>query len=665
MKKIFNHLKLYKDLIFIFLISVFLSLPYIVDICSGYLNYYKFDLQIFLLWDYASVNHLFPYRDFFYPYGLLNYFKSYNFLYSFVYFLISPTLFSIAYFIFKKVFKDKLMLYFSFFTFYIFVSTVIGFQTFSRYGIFILLSLIITYLFYSRKIISNNVFFCLGIILGMVFALINDLGLYLIIIFIFSYIFIRIIYFMKFYSLSKQYFKIIFKELRYVFLGGLVIISPFFLIIIFSGNLNTYFEYFLDVKDIVLVAETPFFSFINSPANIFTISIIYLAIFYIFLKLFIFKNKVSFSIFFQITLIFDILILEQKSIIRSIDTQITFVSLMILMFLVYDLINLLKTNKLNYRLIYVFFISILIILCGFYVIKKPADFSSVTKSLNLLVANKCFDYNLKYFLLKNPSYTTIVNSLKSRKDFNGNIYSFPSGDSALYILLKQKPPYHNAIFEGSSFSEQGLTIKYIQENKIQFINLNIGKSAIQDGVPDYIRQNRLFKYILNNYYPINLINDHLILKKNNKTDFFKSNILKDAKDYNAYLLNYYIYKIPYSEGLYKYKNLKENGRLLIKTNTIDNVDNFFKKNKINSKDKVIVISSNLNSKSWDLSTLKITTDNGFSTTIIFNTCTKNAKCVINLANIPLFYKNRIITKINKSFKGNIEIFEINNKSNLW
>ena len=90
-------------------------------------------------------------------------------------------------------------------------------------------------------------------------------------------------------------------------------------------------------------------------------------------------------------------------------------------------------------------------------------------------------------------------------------------------------------------------------------------------------------------------------------------------------------------------------------------------NKISSENKVIVITSNLNSNSWDLSTLRLTTDKGYSTTIFYNTCKKNAKCVINLANVPLFYKNRIVVKIitDKDFDGNIEVFETNKKVNLW
>jgi hypothetical protein len=144
-----------KDLVIVFIISIFLSFPYIIDICSGYLRHYNFDIQEFLLWNYTSVNNLIPYKDIFYPYGLLSYFRNYSLVFASMFYLISPILFTILYFVFKNIFKERFILYTSFIIFYLFILNLVGLQTFARYGMFVLFSLMISYLFYLNKRIKE------------------------------------------------------------------------------------------------------------------------------------------------------------------------------------------------------------------------------------------------------------------------------------------------------------------------------------------------------------------------------------------------------------------------------------------------------------------------------------------------------------------------------
>lgn len=636
----------------IFILSVFLSAPYLIDICSGYLNYQSFDIQEFLLWHYTSINNVIPYKDIFYPYGLLDYFKNYNLIYIFIYYLIVPFLFTITFFIFRKIFKGKFILYSSFAIFYLFILILVGFQTFSRYGLLVVLSLYFSHIFYSSRKIKTNTLIFLGIILGLVCSFIIDQGIYLILSFIFIYL------------LSRR-FKI--KEILYLISGFFVGIIPFLLFFLRIGNLDIFIIFFKDVSEIVTVAKTPFFSFINSPANVFTISILYIAIFYNFIKIFLFKRELTLSSFFQIALIFSILIMEQKSIMRSIDRQITFASLILLMFLVYETINYLKNKVLRKRIIYFSILFFVIIAYGFNIPRQQLNFPNLFKNYNLLINNKCFDNNLDYFSANNPSYRKIVDLIKNQTNFNGKIFSFPIGDSAFYILLKQKPPFYNSIFEGSSYGKQKYTIKYIQGNEVEFITLNTDISSLQDGVPDYIRQSFLFKHILNNYYPFEAIGNHIVLKKEKDKDFFASETLGKIKNYRNYLSEVDLKKIPYSEGLYKYDFLTKNNKLLIKTTNIAEINSLLVAENFYSTNKVFVLSPNIDYEKGYSGYIKLVINDENNSTIYYDPCNKNLKCIVNLANIPLFYRERVIVKIilDETFKGNIEIYDLVNSGSLW
>lgn len=641
-----------------FVLFFLLSFPYVIDICSGYLNYIGFDLQEFLLWHYASINGIVPFKDIFYPYGLVNYFKNLNFLYTLIYYLISPILFTIIFFLYKKVFIEKIILYISISILYLFIIFLLGFQTFARYGLLVVSSMFFSYIFYFHKKIKMSILFYLSIVLGLLFSFINDIGFYITLSFFFLYLF------NSFFQRKKKNFL---KEIIVLSLGFIIGTSPLIVFLLYEDSFSSFLSYFKDIGGIVTVAKTPFFTFINSPSNTFTILIVYFGLLYNFIKLFLLKQKINLTSFFQISLIFDILVLEQKSIVRSIDRQIVLISFILLTFLIYELLTLFKIKELNKKIIFIFFVLLTLITYGLKVEKKVTNLSLFDKNLNLTFNNKCFENNLSFFSLKDSSYIKIINFLKKQNNFNEKVFSFPTGDSAFYVLLNQKPPYYNAIFEGASYDKQNLTIKYIQNNKIEYTILNTNRSSLQDGVPDYIRQNLLFGYILKNYDPLSIINHHLILIKKSNSDIFNSSILKEIKDYKKYLLDVYLYKIPYSEGLYKYSYLKNNNKLIIESNDADSINTFFKKNKFFSSNKAIVLIPKINYKPQNLSFVKFQIEDGNSTTVYYNSCKKNKACIIDLSKIPLFYKKRLIAKIflEKEYKGRVEIFDLRNMGNLW
>ncbi len=652
------------DILVIFILSVFMSLPYIAEICSGYLSLESFIIQEFLLWNYTSINKILPFKDVFYPYGILNYFKNYNILLELLYFLISPFLFTTLYFLLKKIFKSRIILYTSFFLFYIFILYFVGFSTFSRYGLLVIFSLFLSYYFYYHNKIKPRNLFLLGAALGLFFSLINDIGTYVVFFFIFIFLLKKLIKIKKRYLISTNLFLNIIKETKFVVLGFLTGNIPFLAFLFIQRIPYALFNYFIDVKEMAIVAKTPFFTFIDSPANVFTILILYFALFYNFIKLFFFKRNYTLLSFFQISLIFDILIMEQKSIIRSIDKQITFVSLILLMFLLYELLNYFKINMKSKIIIYILSLVSIIAIYGANIDRQKVDLYKLSKNYYFFVKNKSFENNLASFLDNNPSYLEIINSLKKQKDFNNKVFSFPTGNSVFYILLNQKPPYYNSTVEGSSYTKQNSTIKYIQENKIKYILLNTRKDVLHDSVPDYIRQSSLFSYILTSYFPITQIGDHIILRRENNKDFFVSDILEQKREYRNNLLQVNLSKIPYSEGFYKFNYLQKYNTLLFEANNAQKINLFFKEKNFNSKNKLFVFMPKDSENPSHSVTFEL--KNGVSTSINYQ-CKNNIPCIINLSRVPLFYNDRLIKKIilDKQFKGEIKIYYLKNKADLW
>ncbi len=575
--------------------------------------------------------------------------------------MVVPLLFTLAFFLFKKVLKDKLILFFTIGIFYSYILLTNSFQTFGRYGILVFVALFFSFILYSQKILSRNLLLFLGLLMGIVLSLINDIGTYLVVSFLLQFLIKKLIHSKK---INKEVMVESVKELMFVFFGFILGVLP--IILIYNGNVANLLNYFKDVNEVTSVAKTPFFSFVDSPANIFSFTILFTSLFWNLTKFVFLKQKTTLITFMQISLMIEVILMEQKSIIRSIDLQIIFLSIVLLMFMVYEILGFVK-NKNKKNLIYTSVLTSAVIISVFILKVQTINAAYAYRNISLVINSNCYENNLKIFTENNPEYVKIVNFLSQQHDFNNKIYSFPTGDSALYVLLHQKPPFYNAIFEGASKLKQESSIKYIRDNKIEFITLNTEGSSIQDGVPDFIRQSYLFGYILDNYYPVANIGKHLVLERENGKDFFNSNVLNKISDYKKYLLNVFLYRIPYSEGLYKFNYLSDKNISLLKTDNMNIINSFLNKENFYSSEKVVVLTPKIKYKKSGLNFITLKTKDGLSTTIYYNSCSKNSPCIINLARIPLFYKDRIITKVSvdSGFNGYLEFFSLKNPNSLW
>jgi hypothetical protein len=312
-----------------------------------------------------------------------------------------------------------------------------------------------------------------------------------------------------------------------------------------------------------------------------------------------------------------------------------------------------RNKSLTYTIFLFFIVLIFGVSSGSFLENK---YQNITKNLYSVAGSSCFIDNLKVVKTNNPSLEKIFTFLKKEKGFNGMIFSYPPGSAAIYSIFNLKPPYYNAIYEISSQKSQNESIEYINKNNVSYVILDMDSATVQDGVPDFIRTPLVFKFIINNYYPIKIIDSYLILKRDNK-DFFTSKLLKNT-NYKNYLLDVYLYKIPYSEGLYKSSVLKK-GKL-IPFLSLNNL-------KLNSLNKFFVLIPETSSDSNHLNTVEIYTKDNNSTKVYINSCKANSPCIINLSNLPMFYRDRDIQrlKIDNRFKGKVLFYEINESDKLW
>ncbi len=646
MKKLYLYIKKnIFEVIFIVIIDTLISIINYFFLHISDLKLSNFDLQTFLTWYYAASRNLIPYKDLYYPYGLLSYYRQENIYFSLIYIFISVLAFNVTFYIFKIVFKQNFLSYAVSIIFLVFILLIPGLETFNRYGVSFALTLIISYVFFVTKT-SKKILFALGFIISTIFWMLHDQGIYAYIIFAVFFFSKEINKFML-YKNKLRFFGEFFKN-TFSFLFGCFIGLFIFLIYLIKHNAVSEFWYYLTVSlpEFPVLSKTPFFNFLFTFNNLFSIAVLCLSIFFVIYKL-LKKRKKSLFMYIEIGLIILILLFEQKNVIRSISISFTFVSFALLFIVLFDFIILNKKNirglkplKLTYLLI-LLFITIV-----FY-------FSNYNFNTFFTNKNNSSTYN---------SHIAVINKLRTYSQFNNKIFSFP-GDPIFYTLLKQIPPYFTSIYEASSEQSQQRIIDYMKNNNIWYVVINIGNKSIQDTVPNYIRGVYELKYILNNYSVKDTVSNFLILERNSNKDFFtKSNDYK-VQEYINYLLNVNLESIPYSEGIYKSRSLINN-IIIINASNSRLLNEFLNKNVVNSKNIVLVVKNNINSaKSIQIS---VKSENDLSTNVNFKSCDLKF-CYINLSNLPLFYKNRRIKSINYNDNSLVGLIKVNDNSikELW
>jgi hypothetical protein len=656
--KVIFYLKRHCDVIFIFVCATVFSSVNLIYPCKLY-TFPSFDNQSLLIWDYSSMINIFPYREIFYPYGILDYFKSQNIFFAYLYLLLTPVIFSVIFLGIKKLFKNKIYSYLSLFIFFFFVISIEGLETFNRYGIMAASPFLFSYLFFSVKKHFYKLIFFIGVCTAVIFSFINDQGLYMLVIFIG-------------FSLMDKFFKkkiirspihFFLKEISFYFAGFCIGVVPYTVYLVFHGSFFQFLMYLKDLPELSLLSKTPFIHSIFSPDNIFSLLILFIAIVYLVNKVLIKNQKATFTTYIQSGFIFILIILEQKNIVRSMSQQMIFITLLLTNALLADLLFYFKEVN-RYKITFLFcfiFIQLSIFLTFSFEIPKNTFLNTTSNS------NYCIQQNMNNLISEDSDYKKVKNYLNSKK-LKSNIYSYP-GDQAFYILFNQIPPYSPSIYEGSPLRSQYDLIKYIQNNDVEYVIYNYQNTAIQDGVPNYIRVPYLHEYIMKNFIFEKKIGKFLILHRTKtKSDPLKDEFSKFPIVFKNYLQTVYLGAIPKSEGYYKTEYLNNSfNKVLITTASLKVFNQNLKNKNVDTHKKFLVLTLSDFRKNINTIMLKIKTKDGITTNVIFNECMKEMPCIINLSHIPLLYNKRTLEEIsvNDVPLKSVQLFTVNDDSHFW
>ncbi len=503
-------------LILLFSVFSIFSLSNITNFCRIYPTQGA-DNESLLLWQYAASIGIQQYKDIFYPYGLLNYYKDSNIFFALIYFFLTPALFIGIFLALKQLFQDKVLTTVATVSFLFFIGTITGFETFTRYGPLVVAAIFFSYVFYKRKQGNKKILIISGALTSLLFPLINDFGFYTPVIFI-VFAFIETLISTAF-NLSITTIKQFLRQTFYFFSGYFLGLLPFFSYLILTHSFSGFLLYLQNLHDIAQFAKTPFFHSIGSIDNIFTIGILISTIFFLSFNFFLGKKTQSFNTYLQIVLTIVLLLLEQKSIIRSIDTQITFIGLLLFFCFFYECILLMQSHKVENSFIAVYFINFLfmiIFLIGLHPVDQQINLLRASKNIFNTFTNKsCIEQNVSYLTSQNKQLLQVKDKVSHIEGFNGKVFTFP-GEPIFYILFKQIPPYYPTIYEATPLYAQLQLIHYIETQHINIVIYNSNVKSIHDEVPDAVRGRFLYSYLQTNYSFYDKVGNYLIYKRNSQ-----------------------------------------------------------------------------------------------------------------------------------------------------
>lgn len=607
----------------------------------------QFDNQALLLWDYVASIGLTPYKDTFFPYGILYYFKNSDIVFNIIYYLIPGLLFSIFFVVFNIATKNRAISLVAILTFLIFVELFTGHEVFVRYGTLAAYAAILGCILYVSTTLSIRRLLILGIISGIIFSLLIDIGVYSIFVFSIFYFLTTVLH-----KKNKKY-TFLLRDLLLFFGGFLTGIIPLLIYLVSEKALWDFVSFFRTLSYIPSFAKTPFPPYSTTPDNVFVLGLLLLAIIHLSLNVFLSK-KFTIINYLQLAMVVVIVLLEQKSIFRSLSWQLTFTGFLLFLFLFIELQQYLQKRVYQPILLSFLLLSIIVLFFGSGFIQLPEE-----KRVRGVFGESCIELNRKNLLEVNRHYGMVKSYLESMPNSNKKIFTFPS-DPLFYILFNQIPPYYTNIYDASLEEAQDLLIKHLRQNSINFVILNTAVQATQDGVPDYIRGKKLLQHLLTHYTLEKKIANFIILKRLSNSDFFTKFTMDTIPAYAQSLLDIDLSNIPKSEGIYKAETLE--GKKALQFSSAEELNKYLGKNKVSSKGMVLRLKFDIKEENRKNS-LSLLDQNNTKTKISFNSCDD---CIISISNIPLFYNEKVISKIESSNSpSEIMIYFPDDFSTIW
>lgn len=592
---------------------------------------FDFDAQAFLFWQYAlSENHQ-PYKDIFYPYGLLYYFKDTNMYLQLLFCAIPGVLCGYLYFLLKKIYESSLTALILVSILFLFLVRFIGLETVGRYGVIVVYALFFGWIFAKQQVLRFWMIAAIGISIGVVFSLLNDQGAYATILFFFFLLLTTMIY--PKFILNKNTIRTALFSCFIFCVGFFIGILPLLIYLFLNESISSFFGLFLQNSDIALFAKTPFPPYAASSENLFIFLILLITIASLFIKRYINKTSYRLVHFLQLSIVVVLILLEQKSIIRSIAGQITFIALLLYFFMGADILSHVKKEKRSFfRVIIVCCIVGICLLANYF-------FQPFQKSYHIagtFDATFCMTANKESIGKYSQVYNDVVKYISSSSSKDAQVFSYP-GDPLFYVLFSQTIPYYPSNYEASPLSAQKKQIAFMRQKKIEYVIYNTDIHSIQDGVPDYIRNPVETAYIFTHFSPIKKIGSFLLFKRKENADLFVDRSITVPVTFSQFLLNVPLKSIPKSEGMYKKDDIHSQDIFIQGTNK--KITTFLTKHKVSTKDLFLFV------KTQHVGEVAVvfTTQDTLRTNVTMNDCLKG--CIVNVSRLPLFYTTRILENV--------------------
>lgn len=651
------------EVVVIFLLTLIYSFKNLVISCKVYRDL-SFDSQILLTWDYTSQIGILPYRDIYYPYGILSYSKNVDPIFLMIYLVLSPILFSAVFLGLMYLWRNRVFAYSSFLAFILFVVKISDLDNFSRYGIVASFGFIYAYFFSKKTYVDNIIIFFLSLVIGFIFSMVSDQGIYLIILF-FALLFLNPIFQRDIQLfINKAFYLYLLKRLLVFSLGFFIGILPLCMYFIYHSMMTGFLSDLTHLTDFPLYAKTPFIPFSMSTDNMFTYGSVLIAGMFVSYKVLFDNKKLQYHTYVILLLTLLIFLLEQKSLIRSIDKQITFIAMLLYLTLFCEFYLVLSRLKVGTYRIFMYFLLLFIIILHKFPLHpfsifentnynfKPVYFFLNTKEFLSEKSRVCLNSNMSNLQTNDSKYLQIADRIKQDRKDDLKVFSFLS-DPIFYVLFNQKPPYYFSIFEATPSYSQNSNVLFLEKNRIDYVIYNKDITRLQDNVPDYARNGILFKHLVNNFRKSYVNKNFIVFKREDKSyDLFRDEAFGMIPDFKKYLLNIDLGAIPKSEGAKQ--NFDKTVLSIVDENTISSI---FETKTYKSDGLFIILRPLKYSDNKKETMISIETEESLSTTLSFSRCKVGGKCVINIDNIPLFYIPRVIKKIkvDSSYEGGVEL----------
>lgn len=620
--------------------------PSLLQTCDLLIRY-DFDPQNFSTWVYTAMKGYMPYRDVFYWYGLLLYYYPAILWVRVVYVIWICGLFTGMYWLLRQIISHTLLRLWAFGLAVIMIDQLVGLNAFARYGSGMVVAVIGAWGWMSLSGQYRRWWLAgLGLVAGSLFFLIQDQGLYITLTILGMGVAVILI---RLEEWRQSDFWIDILKQTVSFIGGWLIAAlPFGFWLLINDSWNGYLTNLALIGQMSSFAKKPFFGSYNDLSNLFvTVSIGILGIDLAYRYLFERKSLRQPQQFIKIAFLGIITFFQYKNSVRPLIADQFIVTSWIVFWLYLSELYLALKQSVKPKVLLVGALMMISLVALFLImtpqqlrvssqafpLRLTRDWSRAASLSSLQKNHVCQNYNFGNLIDQAPpSYQQVVSWLRVQPDFTGRIFSYPA-DPVFYMLLEQLPaPYFNA-YDATSELAQELNLKYLQQPDLQYVVLNTHDPAIQDGVPNVLRNQLLNKYLYTNFQPVAQFGKFLILRKSTQRyDFMAELIRSQHADFMNSQLILNFNHLPQMEASNVIKADKP--LLMTATSSAELSDWLVEQDQIPAKFWLVLKPDDTQPQTFNVA---FVTKDDFSTEITMTNCANDSPCAINISRIPLFF----------------------------